>query len=490
MLFRHTLLYLPAQLIGPLFQLISVVVWTHVTSDSTLGIITLITASHELLQTVFLAWWSQYALRFFGTFQSPEESIRFYRTENVVMLMSVIVQSVLAIVILWTVIATDAGPALSLAVIAYVVSRSFNLYIAERARVRHEIAVYSIQQITGPALGFLLGVLIIHVLGEAPEWPIAGYAVAQFVAIIAVLPMIGFGRVVGPLDRAILRDAVHYGIPLIGSGGLGWVSLNASRFIVSHMLGLGAAGLFAVGYGLGQRAALVAAMLVTASAFPIAVRQMEKGGSELAMRQLADNGALLAAILFPSVAGIFVLRIEIVHLLIAAPFQAATLTILPISALAGAIRNFRAHFGDQVFLLHKRTRLSIVINGIEAVVTVTASIILISRLGPLGGAVASVVATSIAAALSFSIGLSQFGLRPAMSHLVRIALATAAMAAGLAWLPQTGSHLMLALYIALGVAIYAAALAILYGPQLLAWRARCRAPMARLTHRQRARPLV
>ena len=489
MLFRHTLLYLPAQLIGPLFQLISVVVWTHVTSDSTLGIITLVTASHELLQTVFLSWWSQYALRFFGTFQSPEGSSRFYRTENAVMLMSVIVQSVIAIVILWTVIAPDASPVLSLAVIAYVVTRSFNLYIAERARVRHEIAVYSIQQITGPALGFLLGLLMIHVLGEAPEWPIAGYAIAQFTAIVAVLPMIGFGRTIGPLDRAILRDAVHYGIPLIVGGGLGWVSLNASRFIVSHMLGLGAAGLFAVGYGLGQRAALVAAMLVTASAFPIAVRQMEEGGSTLAMRQLADNGALLAAILFPSVTGIFVLRTEIVHLLIAAPFQAATLAILPLSALAGAVRNFRAHFGDQVFLLHKRTRLSIVINGIEAAVTVVASIILISQLGPVGGAVASVIATSIAAVLSFSIGLSLFGLRPAISHLIRIVIATAAMAVGLGWLPQTGSHLMLALHIALGVAIYAAALAILYGPQLLAWRVRRREPMARLLH-QRARPFV
>src|SRR6185437_13972519 len=334
-----------------------------------------------------------------------------------------LVQSVIAIVILWTIIAPDAGPALSLAVIAYVVTRSFNLYIAERARVRHEIAVYSIQQITGPALGFLLGLLMIHVLGEAPEWPIAGYAIAQFAAIVAVLPMIGFGRAIGPLDRVILRGALHYGIPLIVGGGLGWMSLNASRFIVSHMLGLGAAGLFAVGYGLGQREALVAAMLVTASAFPIAVRQMEESGSALAMRQLADNGALLAAILFPSVTGIFILRTEIVHQLIAGPFQVATLAILPLSALAGAVRNFRAHFGDQVFLLHKRTGLSIVINGIEAAVTVAASIVLISRWGAVGGAVASVIATSIAAVLSFSIGLSLFGLRPAMSHLVRIAIA-------------------------------------------------------------------
>ena len=58
MLLRNTLLYLPAQVVGPLFQLISVVVWTHIVGESPLGIVTLVTATHELLQTVFLYWWS------------------------------------------------------------------------------------------------------------------------------------------------------------------------------------------------------------------------------------------------------------------------------------------------------------------------------------------------------------------------------------------------------------------------------------------------
>ena len=489
MLLRHTLLYLPAQVIGPLLQLVSVVVWTHVTSESTLGIITLVTASHELLQTVFLSWWSQYALRFFGSYQSVEESKRFYRTENAVLLISVVVQSVVAIAVLWTVISPGASLALSVAVAAYVVTRSFNLYIAERARVRHEITVYSIQQISGPAIGFLIGLLMIREFGEAPEWPIAGYAVAQCAAIIAVIPLTRFGWTLGTFDRPILRDALHYGIPLIVGGGLGWVSLNASRFIVSDMLGLGAAGLFAVGYGLGQRAATVAAMLVTASAFPIAVRQMEESGSKVAMRQLADNGALLAAVLFPSVAGVFVLRTEIVHLLIAAPFQAATLAILPLSAFAGAIRNFRAHFSDQVFLLHNRTRLMIIINGIEAAVTVIASIVLIARWGPVGGAIASVIATIMAAAMSFSIGLSTFGLPPPMMHLFRIAVAASAMTVVLSWLPTTASPLGLGLHVAFGAAIYLAVLAICYAPDLRARRVRRRELAAQLID-QRARPLV
>ena len=66
------------------------IVWTHVVDEHTLGVITLITATHELLQIGFLAWWSQYALRFFGRYQDASDAPRFYRTENAVLLASVI----------------------------------------------------------------------------------------------------------------------------------------------------------------------------------------------------------------------------------------------------------------------------------------------------------------------------------------------------------------------------------------------------------------
>lgn len=142
MLLRHTLLYLPAQFVGPLFQLVAMIVWTHVVDEHTLGIITLVTATHELLLVGFLAWWSQYALRFFGRYQHGTESFRFYRTENVVLLVSVILQSIAAICILLLVIAPDAKAGILLATVGYVITRSISLYIGERARARHQIWVY------------------------------------------------------------------------------------------------------------------------------------------------------------------------------------------------------------------------------------------------------------------------------------------------------------------------------------------------------------
>ncbi len=466
MLLRQTLLYMPAQIVGPLFQLIAMIVWTHIVNDHTLGVITLVTATHELLQIGLLAWWSQFVLRFFGRFDIDGATSRFYPTENVVLLGSVILQSFLIVAILRWVIAPDADAALLIAAIGYVITRSFNLYIAERARVRQQIGIYSIQQIVGPSVGFIIGIVLIKWLGQRPEWPLAGYAVAQFVATIVVLPKLDCSFRLWPIDRSIIRHALHYGLPLIVGGALGWVGLNASRFIVNDMLSVAAAGLFAVGYGLGQRASTVAAMLVTAAAFPLAVKRMEESGSNAAMEQLTQNSALLIAILAPSIVGIFMLRTEIVTLLIAAPFQQVTLAVLPLSVLAGAIRNLRAHFGDQVFLLHSRTRLMVAISSIDAITTTITGIVCVSIWGVVGGAIATVIAATAAAAASFTIGFRTFGLKLPFSHLLRILPAVAAMAAGLRLVPEATTYVGLATHIILGAAIYLIVLTVLYAPTL------------------------
>ncbi len=466
MLLRNTLLYLPAQIVGPLAQLVAMIVWTHVVDEPTLGVITLITATHELLQIAFLAWWSQYALRFLGRFEDEGDVARFYRTENAVLLGSIVIQSAIVVAILFVVIAPDANARLVGATVAYVITRTLNLYLSDRARVRHQIGVYSIQVMVGPTLGFVIGLILIKLIDRSAEWPLVGYAIAQLAAALVVLPRIGCGRGLWPLDREIINHAARYGIPLIIGGALGWVGLNASRFVVNDMLGVAAAGLFAVGYGLGQRAATFAAMLVTAAAYPIAVKSMERYGAKVAMRQLADNSALLIAILAPSVIGIFLLRTEIVHLLIAPAFQEVTLAILPLSVLAGSIRSLRAHFLDQTFLLHHRTDLLAIVTAIDAGVTLMLSFIFINHWGLTGVAGATVVSAIVAAGASFAIAIARFGLTLPLEHLVPLAIATAVMAAVLNVLPEASSLVVLGSHVALGGATYVAALAVFYAPFL------------------------
>jgi O-antigen/teichoic acid export membrane protein len=467
MLLKNTLLYLPAQVIGPLAQLVAMIVWTHLVDEPTLGVITLVTATHELMQIVFLAWWSQYALRFLGRYRDDKDAARFHRTENAVLFVSCVLQSGVVLIILFRVIAPEAGTSLAAATVAYVATRTLNLYFGERARARHQVAVYTIQQIVGPLFGFLIGLLLIRLVGRSAEWPLAGYAIAQLAAALVVLPWIGCGRGLWPLDREIVDHALRYGIPLIVGGALGWIGLNASRFVVNEAMGVAAAGLFAVGYGLGQRAAAFAAMLVTAAAFPLAVRSMERHGSRIAMQQLADNSALLLAILAPSITGVFVLRHEIVQLTIARPFQDVTLAILPLSMLAGSIRSLRAHFVDQTFLLHNRTRLLAIVAAVDAAATLALSFVFVHRWGLTGGVMATVVAATLAATVSLAIALAKFDLRLPLDHLVPITVATAAMSAVLKLLPAAPSLLAVGLHIMLGAAIYVVTLAPFYAPLLL-----------------------
>ncbi len=462
MLLKNTLLYLPAQVIGPFSQLIAMIVWTHLVDEPTLGVITLVTATHELLQIVFLAWWSQYALRFLGRYHDNNDVARFYRTENTVLLGSCLLQSMIVLIVLFRVIAPDADSGLALATIAYVATRTLNLYFGERARARHQIGVYTIQQVVGPLFGFLIGLVLIKTVGRSAEWPLAGYAIAQLAAAVIVLPWIGCGRGLWPLDREIVNHALRYGLPLIIGGALGWIGLNASRFVVNEAMGVAAAGLFAVGYGLGQRAATFAAMLVTAAAFPLAVKSMERHGSKVAMQQLADNSALLIAILAPSITGIFMLRHEIVQLTIAIPFQEVTLAILPLSMLAGSIRSLRAHFVDQTFLLHNRTGLLAIVAAVDATATLALSFAFVHRWGLTGGAMATVVAAMVAAGVSLAIALSKFDLRLPLEHLVPITAATAAMATVLKLLPVAPSLPVVSLHIALGIATYLATLSPFY----------------------------
>jgi hypothetical protein len=83
-----------------------------------------------------------------------------------------------------------------------------------------------------------------------------------------------------------------------------------------------------------------------------------------------------------------------------------------------------------------------------------------------GAAGATVGAALAAAIVSFAIGFSRFGLTLPVGHLIRIALATLAMAALLRLFPEASTLIHLAAHIGAGAAAYLATLAVLYAPSL------------------------
>ena len=462
---RQTLLYLPAQLLGPLAMFVAAVAWTHLLDAETYGVVAYVLAAQELVYMLTIAWWSLYVLRFRAG-MNEDRRRRLVAADNAVVLGAALAQAVIAVPLLAT-LDTTMTAGLFLAATAMFVTRSLLTHYSEIARTEQAILTYTIAQLAGPLFGTLASFVAIAVFGATATTALAGIAVVQAAGLAVVAWRLGVAAHLRLPDRDVLAGAIVYGLPMLATGGFSWVATNGIRVAIDEIAGGEALGLFSVGWGLGQRVATVAAMLLTAAAFPLAVRAFESGDRAGALKRLADNGSLLFALLAPTTAGVALIARPLAELMIAEPFRAATVAILPLAVLAGGLRNQRSHFADQAFLLHAATARLIPLTLIEGAGCVAGTVIGL-RLGGdgLGGLVAATVGctlgTAIGAAATFGVAIRDFGLRPQWSAWGRILIATAVMAAGLAPVTWPTGVVGLAAEIAVGIALYGAALAALF----------------------------
>ncbi|HRD77892.1 MAG TPA: oligosaccharide flippase family protein, partial [Hyphomicrobiaceae bacterium] len=366
MLLRQTLLYLPAQLIGPLFLFVSIVAWTHWLPPHDLGTMTLILVTHELMHVVCVSWFSYYVVRYHSRASDADQRRRLIDSEATILALATVASVSASTLVLARVADGFASPALIVASIAFMATRSITLHLADRARAEDEVVSYTVIQIATSALGLLIGLGLAHVHEPTPLAAIGGLAAAQLLALIACLPRLRpRWNPVRP-DASVLKAALAYGLPFIVSGPLIWASVNGLRYIVEFALGSAALGLVTVGWALGQRGASVAALVTTAAAFPLAVKRTREEGLARGAEQLASNAVLLTLLLAPAMGGLWVLGPQLTNAVVAEAYREATIAVIPLAALAGLVRNIRMHFSNQIFLLHERTDVALRIDAVDA----------------------------------------------------------------------------------------------------------------------------
>ncbi len=462
MLIRQTFLYLPAQILGPLFQFAAIIIWTYWLDPEGMGVFALVTATQELSYLVLMSWFSYYALRYFSAADTAGKKRAFYITENAVLAAASIIIALGALGYYAFTRGNGVTPQFLLISALYIISRGLNVHYAERARADHKILAYSLLQIIGPVLGLGFGLVAVAVYEPSPASVFAGYALAQGAALAVALPLMGTALRFGLPGRDILKQALAYGLPLLAAGALVWAAMNGIRFVVQFERGAAAVGLLMVGLGLGQRGASFAAMFVTAAAFPLAVARAREEGEEGGLRQLRDSGALLSAVLLPTVGGIVVLNSHIVEVLVAPPFQAMTIAVLPFAIAAGALRNFRSHFTDQAYLLFERPGMIVVIDAVDAFFSLLFCWLGLI-FGGLVGAVAGILAgAAIGVVLSLAMSVASYGLKLPFKHMARILLATLFMVVVLELAAFDGGAWLLLGKIAIGAAAYGLAMAVMY----------------------------
>lgn len=461
-LFRQTVLYLPAQVVGPFSQMAAAFIWTHWLTPEALGAYAIIIAVQELTYLLVLSWWSSYVQRFVTTHEGVDESLRLDQMEASIQLLAGVAQTGLVIAALAIAFDYIVSVELVIATIAFTLTRNLTTHFAWRARARFETVAFTLLQSMGPTLGLAFGLISVSMIAATPAMLLWSYAAAQLLGLAIALPLMRFDIRKPRVDWSLFERAWTYGAPLLLAAVLAWVSVQGIRFIVEYEQGAAAVGLVTVGWWLGLRLTAFSALLVTGASFNVAVERVRETGDESALPQFATNGALLLAILVPSVVGAFLLNKDIVWALVAEPYREITTTILPLSILAGALHSFRDHGPDQPFLVFARTKLAALTTGLEAVLTVLMCWAGL-KLGGFHGAVAGcAIAALIAAGFSFALARMLFGYYLRWRDLARIAVATAVMALAQMLMPGAGSLLRLVIEIAVCAAVYFAVMGVLY----------------------------
>ena len=94
------------------------------------------------------------------------------------------------------------------------------------------------------------------------------------------------GARIGSLDPALLRGMLRFGLPLAATFALGFVVSFSDRFMISGLIGIHNAGLYAAGYDLAQQSIEVLMLVVFLAAYPLIVRTLEQSGPVAAREQL------------------------------------------------------------------------------------------------------------------------------------------------------------------------------------------------------------
>lgn len=457
MLLRRTFIYLPAQILGPMAQFLAAAIWTYFLAPEAFGTYALIWAIQELALLLAMSWWSAYALRYVTSHNN--EIGRFDSVEIAIQLAAAAFQTFIVALGLLLIMGLAPGLQLLAATLAFTLTRNLTAHFADRSRANSQIAAYTILNTFGSLLGLGIGIVAVNAFGATPEVVLWSYALAQIIGLALAWPMIRTSTLRPGFDREIVKRALAYGAPLMIGNALAWIATHGIRFIVEYEQGLAAVGLISVGWWLGLRATTFTALLATSAAFTLAVEKIRTAGQAAALPQLASNGALLLAVLLPTVAGVIMLNGALVDALVAEPYRAITRDILPLAIATGAIRIFRMHGTDQCFLLFERPKLDVVVAGIEAILTLIACYVGLHWGGPKGAVLGCLIANFIVTTISFVVVRRMFGYYLRLIDIFRVVVATACMVSVLDLLPNAVNRFELISHVAIGALAFGVAIA-------------------------------
>lgn len=373
---------------------LSLMAYARVLGPDVYGRLAVYLAGVEAFQAIAFQW-HRLALVRFWTADPDGDPDTYLVTSHIVWL---VIASVASTVVCITLMSAGGSHPERMAFAVLALAKSAALYTQEMARATTAVARYALASLlltVGATLASIAAWQCTHSLTMIMYAAAAVFALQSVVC--GVDTLIAFRR--ARFNAKQMWRMLHYGLPLIPVFIATSAMTRLDRPILATFESARAVGVYAAASGLVSNAVTAACLLVVTPCYPWLLREMSS-------RSAADHRAYHARLGLMMLAGVFALCIAVAMLRdIAFPLMlgrpigsAAQPLVIPLIAIA-TIAAFRAHFFDQAYHLHARTKALMGINFLTLLIAALA-MYLGARFGGLEGLVYGLLITNVVALLA------------------------------------------------------------------------------------------
>lgn len=389
---RHSVIYGLGGLVSRILAVLLLPLYTHYLSPSDYGQIETLVALVTVLTIVLRFGISSAFFRFYFDADDPASRRAVLRTAFW-FTMAMATLGLLLVVVLAAPISqllfgeTGAADLVRASAVALWAQMNYEQLTA-LFRVEERSVAFVLASLTNVLLTVVGTILLVVVLDHGPLGVIVGNFTGTLIVYLALL---GFRREQLGLqfDRPLLREMNRFGMPLVPSALLLWVTSFSDRFFLVKLSDTAEVGLYSVGVRIASAMVLVlSAFRLAWPAFAFSIRDDDE-----AKRTYAWVLTYLVALAAWVAAALTLLSPWLVGWLAAQRFESASRVVGPLAFAAVAL-------GGYIVLSigigrARRTQFNWVITGAAAAVNVALNLALIPAYGMMGAAVATVAAYTV-----------------------------------------------------------------------------------------------
>ncbi len=460
---KDMLLYVPGRVIPAIVQVLTITVLTYFFTGDEIGRYELTFRFVLFLSTGTFLWLGMTVLRFYPAYAVKNQEDMFFGVIGLLKYASLAVGALLAT------LAYLAGPDIIFGSFRDLIGVGLLMFAAYTfyelgltvLRAKRRPGLYSLSTTTNALLRLPLAVLLFTAFSFGVSgmlWALA----AMYAVVYAALIRRHVGRPHFRLhaeQRALLREVLHYGLPVCGIQMLNYFIMSGDRYLLEALQDTRAVGLYAVACNLIDQPIWLVFQTFTLAVFPTVAHCWETEGRAATEELVGGVTRLFFLMCVPMLVALSVLAKPIFNVL--AHHESVQAHVAGPYVATAAFLYGMSYFANMGLHLAKKTRLLLLMTLVALAVNVCANFALLPHFSFVGAAWARIASNAVLVLAVAAAGHRYLRWRLPWKSILRIGLAAAAAGAA-AWFAK--GHLPVNVFTLAGLFLLGA---LVYGGLLL-----------------------